>query len=207
MTKTGSVLWPEPSSTDCLHLQHSAPGSGSPLGLRQGSSNFSQPSFSTLCLHFTAKRSQNVKAMPRQQPCLQHKTEGFTHWDKVWGRQWFTQRPIAFPNHTQLPWKQKQKMAEQLCPCCLWGTDSGQLPLHMAIISPRVGSGQSWPGDTPARQQGRGCTHCLPPAAQTQPARNRGLAAQRNKHTHNCSGAQTQKCFTSQANRHCMFSM
>lgn len=68
MTWTGSVLWPKPSSTDCLHQQHSAPGPGSPLALRQGSCSFSQPLFSTLCFHFTAKRSPNVKAGPRQQP-------------------------------------------------------------------------------------------------------------------------------------------
>lgn len=77
------------------------------------------------------------------------------------GHQQFTQRPTAFPNHTQLPWKQKQEMAEQLCPCCLWGTDSGQLPLHMAIISPRAGSGQSWPGDSTSKATGQRL-HTLP---------------------------------------------
>lgn len=66
--QTGSVLWPKPSSTDCLHPQHRAPGSGSPLALKQCSCNFSQPLFSTLCFRFTEKRSRNVKAVPRQQP-------------------------------------------------------------------------------------------------------------------------------------------
>lgn len=118
----------------------------------------------------------------------------------------------SLSKRTQLPWKQRQEMAEQLCSCCLWGIDSGMLPLwlHTGIVS--SGAGQRPKLTWGQHQWGtmgkpKAAHHCLPSAAQTQPARSRGLAAQRAKAHPQCSAPQTQKCFTSQSNSYCMFLM
>lgn len=140
----------------------------------------SQPLFSTLCFHFTAKRSRNMKAGPCQQPHVCNTKLRVSHIKtRCKGNTSLHKGPQPFQNHTQLPWKQKQEMAEQLCPCCLWGTDSGMLPLWLHT-SGRAVSGQSWPGvtsseaawasqrlhtipcpqlqDTARQEQGLGCT-------------------------------------------------
>lgn len=63
---------------------------------------------------------------------------------------------------TQLPWKQRQEMAEQLCSCCLWGIDSGMLPLtaHGNHLIWGWLAAKADLGTPPARQRGqaRGCT-------------------------------------------------
>lgn len=209
MTHTGSALWPEPSSTDCLHLQHSAPGSGSPLALRQGSSNFSQPSFSTLCFHFTkVKRSQNVKVVPCQQPHVcstklkfshpKARCEGTSSLHK--GLQ-ASQTIHNYLENRSRKWQSSFVHAAfgeqtQACSLCAWQSS------HPGLTVAKLTWGQHQQGSRAEAAH----TACPQLHRHSQPG-TRGWLHRETRHTHNCSGAQTQKCFTSQANRHCMFSI
>lgn len=174
LTWAGSVLWPKPSSTDCLHPQDRAPGSGSPLALRQGSCNFSQTLFSTLCFHFTAKcpetqrlchSSSHVCSTKLTVSHTEAKCEGDSglhrgpqpfqtvHYLENKGRKWQSSSVrAAFGELTQ---------ACSLCDCT-WQSSPPGLPAAKADL-----------GTPPARHHGqaRGCTP-LPALSSTDTARS-----------------------------------
>lgn len=149
-----------------LHLQHSAPGSGSPLALRQGSCTSSQPLLTTLCFHFTVKRSQNVKAVPQQQQHICSTKLRVSHTKaRCEGKSGLHKGPQPFQTiHNCLEnksrkWQSRfvhaasgqQTQACSLCDCT-WKPSHPGLSVAKADL-----------GTPPVRQhgQGRGCTPLL----------------------------------------------
>lgn len=205
MTQTGSVLWPKPSSTDCLHVQHSAPGSGSPLALKQGSSNFSQPSFRTLCFHFTAKTSWNMKVVLCQQPHVCSRKPKVSHTKaRCEGNSDLHNGPQPFQTiHNYLENKSRKWQSSFV------HAAFGEQTVHGNHLI----QGCQWPKLTWGQHQRRSRASqrlhtiaCPQLHRHSQPGTGGWLHGE-TRHTYDCSGAQTQTCFTSQANRCCVFSM
>lgn len=200
----GSVLWPKPSTTDCLHPQDRAPGSGSPLALRQGSCNFSQ----TLA-HCASTSQQNV---PKLKGCATaaatsaaQKWQFHTLRQSVRATVVYTEAHSLSELYTTLKTKAGNgRAALSVLPLGNWLRHAPSVTAH----GNHLPQGCQWPKLTWGHHQqgtmGRpeAARHCLPSAAQTQPG-----AAQRAKAHPHCSGPQTQKCFTSQANSYCVFLM